>query len=152
MKHFLLFVSLLLIVSCAEYRRVSSVFDYAESSMSSAPDSALALIRGIDRRSLPNRRLRARHALLLTMAQDKCYIDVVEDSTIMIAYDYYKRHGSMKDRLLATYYLGVVRQNSNDNISAALAFREAEPLAEVLKDPPIESDRTASITYLCIEF
>ena len=102
--------------------------------MSASPDSSLALVNGIDGESLPTRRLRARHALLKTMAQDKCYIDVAEDSTIQVAYDYYRNHGEKRDRLLATYYLGVIRQNANDYIPAALAFREAEPMAQELED------------------
>lgn len=102
--------------------------------MSTSPDSALALVRGIDGSSLPTGGLRARHALLLTMAQDKCYIDAVEDSTIQVAYDYYHHRPNKRNRLLSTYYLGVIRQNAEDYINAALAFREAEPLAEELED------------------
>ena len=134
MRYFLSLAFLVCLFSCTENRNVRTIFDQAESIMSTVPDSALAMIRSIDGQSLSTKGLRARHALLLTIAQDKCYLDVREDSTIMVAYDYYKRHGEMKDRLLATYYLGVVRQNSEDNINAALAFREAEPLAEDLED------------------
>lgn len=134
MKPFFLIIYLLLIVTCSENRHIRANLDSAESSMSSAPDSALALVRGIDGRSLPTKSLRARHALLLTMAQDKCYIDVDEDSTILMAYDYYQHHGGKRERLLATYYLGIIRQNAEEYIPAALAFREAEPLAEDVKD------------------
>lgn len=134
MRQFLPFIVLVCLLSCRENRHVAAIFDRAESSMSTAPDSALALMQGIDGQFLSMRSLRARHALLLTIAQDKCYIDVKDDSIIKIAYDYYKHHGSKKDCLLAIYYLGVIRQNSKDNINAALAFREAEPLAEDLED------------------
>ena len=102
--------------------------------MSASPDSSLALVNGIDGQSLSTNSLRARHALLLTMAQDKCYIDVAEDSTIQVAYEYYRNHGERQDRLLATYYLGVIRQNAKDYIPAALAFREAEPMAQEMED------------------
>lgn len=134
MKPFFLITYLLLIVTCSENRHIRANLDLAESSMSSAPDSALALVRGIDGQSLPTKSLRARHALLLTMAQDKCYFDIDEDSTILMAYDYYQHHGGRRERLLATYYLGVIRQNAKEYIPAALAFREAEPLAEDVKD------------------
>ena len=102
--------------------------------MAASPDSALALMRGIDGASLQTSCLRARHALLLTMAQDKCYIDEVEDSTILVAYDYYHHRTNKRNRLLSTYYLGVIRQNAGELIDAALAFREAEPLSEELED------------------
>lgn len=127
-------LSILLIVSCSGNRQFRAILNQAESCMSASPDSSLALVNGIDGESLPTRRLRARHALLKTMAQDKCYIDVAEDSTIQVAYDYYRNHGEKRDRLLATYYLGVIRQNANDYIPAALAFREAEPMAQELED------------------
>ncbi len=134
MKEFLCFLCLLFMMSCSENRQIRTGLDLAESYLSTAPDSALAVIQGIDGPSLPTRSLRARHALLQTMAQDKCYIDVAEDSTVLVAYDYYQHHGGKRDRLLATYYLGVIRQNAEAYIPAAWAFREAEPLAEALED------------------
>ena len=109
-------------------------FNQAESLLFTAPDSALALVRRIDGQTLSSRTLQARHALLMTIAQDKCYIDVAEDSTVRVAYDYFKKHGRKWDRLMATYYLGVIQQNAKEYINAALAFREAEPLAEELED------------------
>ena len=134
MRYLLPLAFLVCLFSCVEDRNARTVFDQAESIMPTAPDSALAMVRGIDVQSLSTKGLRARHALLLTMAQDKCYIDVADDTTIRVAYDYYLHHGRKKDRLLATYYLGVIRQNAGDYINAALVFREAEPLAEELED------------------
>ena len=127
-------LSILLLVSCSGNRQVRAILNQAESCMSASPDSSLALVNGIDGESLPTRKLRALHALLKTMAQDKCYIDVARDSTIRVAYDYYQRHGGQKERLLSSYYLGVIWQNEGDLINAAIMFREAEPLAEELKD------------------
>lgn len=134
MQRYIFILYLFLMVSCSGYRQYRTNLDLAESYMSTAPDSALAYVCKIEGESLPTRSLRARHALLLTMAQDKCYIDVLEDSTICVAYGYYQRHGNMKYRLLSTYYLGVIRQNAKEYLPAVIAFREAEPLAEVLND------------------
>lgn len=134
MKHSILLTSFLIIVSCSESRQARTIFNRAESYMAAAPDSALTLLSGIDVPSLLTKKLRARHALLLTEAQDKCFLDIVDDSIAQVAYDYYKHHGSDKDRLLATYYLGVVHQNAKEYIDAALSFREAESLAESLED------------------
>ena len=134
MRQFFSIVILLSVFSCAENRHASTVFNQAESIMSTAPDSALALIRSIDEHSISTIALRARHALLLTIAQDRCYIDVEEDSTIRVAYDYYKKYGREWDRLMATYHLGVIQPNAKDYINAALAFCEAEPLAEEQKN------------------
>lgn len=134
MRQFFPFAVLLCLISCAEDRHASMAFNQAESLLFTAPDSALALVRRIDGQTLSSRTLQARHALLMTIAQDKCYIDVAEDSTVRVAYDYYKKHGREWDRLMATYYLGVIQQNAKEYINAALAFREAEPLAEELED------------------
>ena len=134
MKYSIPLICFLVFVSCAENRQVRTAMDQAESCMSATPDSALSLVRGIKGPSLVTKGLRARHALLLTMALDKCYFDVSEDSTIRVAYDYYKYHGSKRNRLLSTYYLGVIQQNGGEYINAALSFREAEPLAEELED------------------
>ena len=79
MRQFFSIVILLSVFSCAENRHASTVFNQAESIMSTAPDSALALIRSIDEHSISTIALRARHALLLTIAQDRCYIDVEEE-------------------------------------------------------------------------
>ena len=122
------------LVSCVRERALIREMDRVESCVNEKPDSALALIRVLDGLPLPTRGLRARHALLLTMAQDKCYIDVAEDSTILVAYNYYRHHGNKRERLLATYYLGVIKQNAGKPIDAALAFRDAEPLAQELED------------------
>lgn len=134
MKLFLFFMILLSLFSCVENKHASTVFNQAELLMTTAPDSALALIRSIDEQSISTKALHARRALLLTMAQDKCYIDVAEDSTVRVAYDFYKNHGKKQDLLMATYYSGVIQQNAKDYIDAALSFREAEPLAEALED------------------
>ena len=68
------------------------------------------------------------------MARDKCYMDVSQDTTIRMAYEWYQHHGSKKDRMLSAYYMGVVQQQAGNSLEAALAFREAEPLAEELAD------------------
>ena len=129
---------LLFFASCVSYRAKESL-DQAEALLDMAPDSALAIVNSIPRKALSNPSVRARHALLLTQAQDKNYLDIAEDSTIRIAYDWYKRYGSKQNRLKSTYYLGVIRQNAGNNIDAAICFREAEPLAEALKEYRLQS-------------
>lgn len=125
-------VALLPLFSCG--REYKEVMDSAEAQMMQAPDSALALMQSIVAKDLPTRGLRARHALLLTMAKNKCYQDISSDTTIRMSYEWYQRHGSKRYKMLSSYYLGFVEQKRGNSIEAALAFREAEPLAEELKD------------------
>ena len=102
--------------------------------MMTVPDSSLALLNNINEEALYTKGSRARYVLLRTMAKDKCYMDVAQDTVIQESYNWYQHHGSRRERMLATYYQGVVREQAGDNIEAVLAFREAEPLAESLED------------------
>jgi len=135
MKKFCLIVNVLfLLISCGEHREARSVMNEAESLMMTVPDSSLALLNGINEEALYTKGSRASYILLRTMAKDKCYMDVAQDTVIQESYNWYQRHGSRRERMLATYYQGVVREQAGDNIEAVLAFREAEPLAESLED------------------
>jgi len=108
--------------------------DSAEAQMMQAPDSALALMKGIVAEELPTRGQRARHALLLTMAKDKCYQDISGDTTIRMSYEWYQHHGSKRYKMLSSYYLGLVEQKRGNSIEALLAFKTAEPIADDLED------------------
>lgn len=99
--------------------------------MAEHPDSALNLLLDVKPES---RRQCAKHALLLSMALDKNYIDVTDDSLTLLAYNYYQRHGNTHDKMLSAYYLGVVRQNSGDYLQSALLFDQALTLAKELED------------------
>jgi len=110
------------------------MMDQAESLLSEAPDSALAILSAIPNRALSTRSICARHALLTAMAEDKCYVTETEDSTIRVAYDWYKHHGSKLPHLQAAYYYGIVQENIGKDAQAVLLFLEAKTLAEILKE------------------
>lgn len=132
MDWFLLFF-LLLLSSCVSHG-TKETLNKAEALSAEAPDSALVLLKSIPREALSTRSARARHALLSSEVQDKCYIDVAEDSVIRVAFDWYKLYGSKKNRLKATYYMGVVHKNGNKDVRAALYFIDAKKRAEALGD------------------
>ncbi len=125
-------IALLFLFSCG--REYSRVMDSAEAQMMQAPDSALALMQSITAKDLPTRGLRARHALLLTMAKNKCYQDISGDTTVRMSYDWYQRHGSKRHKMLSSYYLGYVEQERGNSIEALLAFKKAETIADDLED------------------
>ena len=124
----------LLLLSCSGHHEAVRLMDTAESLMSESPDSAMALMQQVPREQLHGRASRARYALLMTMAQDKCYIEVQEDSLIRTAYDFYRRRGNRAQRLRSGYYLAVVHQNAGRYLEAARELREAEHLAEKTGD------------------
>lgn len=118
------FVSVILLfaaaqTACRYASDASRMLRLAESQMEIRPDSALALLQGIDPRRLTGKSLRARHALLYSQALDKNYIDLQSDSVIAPAVAYYADHGSAKERAYTNYYLGCVRYNAG-NIDKAV--------------------------------
>ena len=81
------------------------------------PDSALAMLHTIDRRSFPPAE-KAYYALTYYLAQDKSGLDVANDSLIRVAYNYYAKHP--KDSLYARcmYYMGFY-YSLNDSLERA---------------------------------
>ena len=82
-----------------------------EGLMNDRPDSALTLLQAIDPNPL-SRGHRAHHALLLSQALDKNYIDLTGDSIITVAVDYYKAYGPQEKLGMALFYLSRVRENA----------------------------------------
>lgn len=90
------------------------------------PDSALRLLSAIDGAKMPNAGDRAYHALLLTQAQYRCYVDITSDSTIDVALDYYKRHSSEQEKLTRAYiYKGAVTEVLGDPEAAMDYYKQA---------------------------
>jgi hypothetical protein len=116
---------LLLFASCSKF---DTELDLAGKQLTTSPEEALTTLMGIQTQSAPSRS-RARYALLMSLALDKNYIDVTDDSLARVAADYYARHGSKRERMLSLYSLGRVRSNAGDRIGALLSFHRAEELA-----------------------
>jgi len=121
----------LLSCSWSETRRL---FSTSERIMTERPDSALNILLDVNPDDLHTRKQRAKHALLLSMALDKNYIDIADDSIISIAYNYFQHHPTKREKMLATYYSGIVNQNAGNTIKAAIDFNQALYLAKELND------------------
>ena len=141
MKRFLLVilavaVTVITIFSCNDarnnevYRLLTDVDSYIES----RPDSALAVLEGIDKAELTTNELEAKYALLMSMALDKNYIDLQSDSVIAPAVRYYERYGSADEKLKMYYYSGRIKQNCGDNEGAMEMFVKGEEYADVCTD------------------
>lgn len=72
------------------------LLDSAEAHLEMHPDSAFVALDSLDRRHLNTPELRARHALLYSIALEKCGISMMNDSIINIAVDYYSSKGEDK--------------------------------------------------------
>lgn len=108
--------------------------DDIESYLQSRPDSALVALDALNRRKLRTPGLWARHALLYSVALDKNYIDIADDSIARVAVDWYRFHKPLNYRMMAWYYLGRVQQNAGNLTSASLSYEEALQYASGLKD------------------
>lgn len=128
------FLSLLLWSCSCQPSGIDATLTEAERLMDVRPDSALALVESVDPSAIHSRSTRALHALLLTQAQFKNYIDVPNDSLISIAVDYYDSSRDSYRKMLSLYYFGRVRLQSKDYSKSLYSLIKAKDLAESLDD------------------
>ncbi|MDE6669616.1 MAG: hypothetical protein K2K26_08030, partial [Muribaculaceae bacterium] len=111
-----------IVVSCNSNSALKSNFNEAESMMNEFPDSALAILRSIDKSCLKSKAEQARYSLLMSQALDKNYIDTTSFNILQPAIDYYLRKGSADEKLRTYYYQGRIYQNRENNDSAMQSF------------------------------
>lgn len=111
-----------IIFSCTENSDLGKQFASAESLMNNHPDSALAVLRKINRSSLRSDKIKAKYALLMSQALDKNYIDTTSLDILQPAIDYYLRKGTADEKLRTYYYQGRIYQNRENNDSAMQSF------------------------------
>ncbi len=110
------------IIGCSSSSEQSRQMDQAENLMESQPDSALAILNGIQPDNLHGKKQHARYALLKSMALDKNYIDTTTFDVLQPAIDYYLESGTPDEKLKTYYYQGRIYQNQGDNESALKAM------------------------------
>lgn len=122
-----------LLTSCSD-RQVLRMLDDVDTYISGRPYRALAVLDSLSGTDICGREANARFALLYSMALDKNYIDLTDDSLINVAVGWYRRHGTADERLKAWYYQGRVYENAGDNEKAMESFVRAEVYAGEAKD------------------
>ena len=128
----LIIIGLSVITSCHPSIRKS--LDIAEIILPYQPDSALFILNNISSEQITRQSLRARFALLKSMALDKNYIDVVDDSLINIAVKYYLSEGPANNKMMSLYYQGLVRKNASRYTAAIVSLEQARQIAEGLNE------------------
>ena len=107
---------------------------YLETRMEANADSvrnALAAMNGSRLRG----EARALHALLYSQAQDKCYIDVANDSLISVATSYYRKGDEPLRALQSLYYQGRVMENAEEYKEAIATYTEALKYVDAIDNP-----------------
>ena len=132
---FVLFFALFLLSACADDKEVVALLDRAEALMEAAPDSASRLLHAADsaiaRQSEPTR---MRHAVLLAEANNKLYQPLPSDTAFQEVVDYYDRHGSPNQQLLAHYLLGCIYRDRNEAPQALQCYYDAIEKADTLSE------------------
>ena len=127
-------VLLLAIQACNNTKDVEAELHKADVYMDEHPELALEALETIDTYALTTRKTQAKYALLYSMALDKNYIDVTNDSIIAPAIAYYKNHGSSDDKLKVNYYWGRIAMNAGEYENAISRFIIAEQYADKTSD------------------
>lgn len=115
-------VILFMAVCCDRHSEADSRMDKAEGLMVSKPDSALMILDSITPEMLSGKKVKARYALLKSMALDKNYIDTTTFDVLQPAIDYFLKNGSADEKLRTYYYQGRIYQNRQNPDSAMQSF------------------------------
>ena len=133
--YILALLPLFLLSACADDKEVVALLDRAEALMETAPDSASRLLHAADstiaRQSEPTR---MRHAVLLAQANNKLYQPLPSDTTFQEVVDYYDRHGSPNQQLLAHYLLGCIYRDRGEAPQALQCYYDAIEKADTLSE------------------
>ena len=129
-----LLLILLILASCAGNRKYDDLMQRADSIMNVNDDSAKVAIRMLDgvKSQLPefSKAQKMRYELLRHKAMNKAYISFTSDSKMKEVVDYYDRHGSANERMLANYVLGCVYRDMHEVPLALEYYNKATEQAD----------------------
>ena len=152
-KNILFILTILLLLACtACYRSTRHVTEHlsqAEELIWTAPDSALHLLESISASRHLTGKEQADYALLLSLAQYRCYIPVSSDSLINLAIEYYKDKNDADKKGAAFYVKGcILEEYSKDIPNALLAYKEAETCIPDMDDKQYVARIYSSLGYV----
>ena len=136
MKEKVIFLLLIIMIltSCAGNRKYDDLMQRADSIMNVNDDSAKVAIRMLDgvKSQLPefSKAQKMRYELLRHKAMNKAYISFTSDSKMKEVVDYYDRHGSANERMLANYVLGCVYRDMHEVPLALEYYNKAAEQAD----------------------
>lgn len=122
--YIILLFGTLLPVSCSRSGAAIAEMERAEALMDSLPDSALAVMRDIDHRSLHGSEARALYALTMSRALDRNDIHVASDSIIAPAVGHYRPDRDPLRHTMTQYYLGRTLFHTGDYGNSIIAYLE----------------------------
>ena len=139
MKYY--FPILTLSISCLSFFSCSSdswkaaaILQSAEKTVEQSPDRALVILDSIRNPYELNEKHYAEYTLRLVQAKDKAYKDIVSDTLIFKARDYFKKKNDLKNAALSEFYCGRVLQSQGQAENAMKNYLEAKKIAEIIGD------------------
>lgn len=127
-------LSILAINACNDTTDIEAELRKADVYMAEHPELALEVLEAIDADDLSTRKVRAKFALLHSMALDKNFIDLTNDTIIAPAVAYYKKHGTADEKLKTNYCLGRIAMNVGEYENAMTHFVKAEQYVDKCRD------------------
>lgn len=111
-------VALLLLLSfiaCTPDKQADEAIKSAQTLLATRPDSALSILDSIraDRAAWPEAQ-RMRYDLVYAQAQNKAFVPFTTDSIVLAVAEYYDRHGSANERMMARYMVGCAYRDLGD--------------------------------------
>ena len=82
-----------------------------ESYVHESPDSALAVLAGFDTTGVSSSRVDALYTLLNSIARYRLYIDEQDDSALVRASDFFRKHGDEARLMKALFLIGYYQYN-----------------------------------------
>ena len=120
----------LCLVSCNRHSEHWATITEMERIIEERPDSVLNVLQAIDTDELVGDEEPAKHALLLSMALDKNYIDKTDFEVLQPAIEYYEENGSATDKLRTFYYQGRIYHNRGNEADAMESYVKAINIGE----------------------
>ena len=122
---------LILITACTGQRTYQDKLDEVVGLINQDPDSALTILNTLGKHAgkIPNS-TKMRWQLLQLSAQNKCDTIFHSDSIQKILVDYYDRHGTPNERMMAHYLLGRAHSDMGEAPEAMKCYQEAVSCAD----------------------
>ena len=135
MKQYIITIILALCLgSCGQHSKHWETLAQVESYIEESPDSVLNVLQGMDKGELSGMEEKAKYALLMSIALDKNWVDVTDETLINEAVDYYSNSDDIESLFKAYFYQGRIYVNAHDYPQAVLSYIKAEELLGSVND------------------
>lgn len=122
------------LLGCERTDDIMNRLNVAENLLELRPDSSLLILDCIDESVLKGPKIKARYALLKSIALDKNYIDTTTFDILQPAIDYYLRKGDPNEKLRTYYYKGRIHMNAASDDLAMQSYLNALEVCDGVSD------------------